>query len=170
MGLSATIPKERGSLRSLGTAGATTVRRNKLYRYVRKYSTCTKGHPWLNRPNYECNGADRARCIPLVNLRSTMSIRSADGRCRDVVWHRGCVAALFGDRDFIRRAVKTLSWRRFFVLLRRTGFSIENQGLGVCANRKFAVGWASHLYYWVYPGVMVGVMTLPFCKSGKVTV
>ena len=22
---------------------------------------------------------------------------------------------------------------------------------------KFAVGWASHLYYWVYPGVMVGV-------------
>ncbi len=23
---------------------------------------------------------------------------------------------------------------------------------------KFVVGWASHLYYWVYPGVMVGVM------------
>src|SRR5579862_4700908 len=22
---------------------------------------------------------------------------------------------------------------------------------------KFTVGWASHLYYWVYPGVMVGV-------------
>src|SRR5439155_6625844 len=23
---------------------------------------------------------------------------------------------------------------------------------------KFVVGWASHLYYWIYPGVMVGVM------------
>src|SRR6201998_4369445 len=23
---------------------------------------------------------------------------------------------------------------------------------------KFIVGWASHLYYWLYPGVMVGVM------------
>src|SRR5438128_6645305 len=23
---------------------------------------------------------------------------------------------------------------------------------------KFIVGWASHIYYWVYPGVMVGVM------------
>src|SRR6202140_4480372 len=23
---------------------------------------------------------------------------------------------------------------------------------------KFIVGWGSHLYYWVYPGVMVGVM------------
>jgi APA family basic amino acid/polyamine antiporter len=23
---------------------------------------------------------------------------------------------------------------------------------------KFTVGWASHLYYWIYPGVMVGVM------------
>src|ERR1700733_11089199 len=25
---------------------------------------------------------------------------------------------------------------------------------------KFAVGWASHLYYWVYPGCMVGVTAL----------
>jgi len=25
---------------------------------------------------------------------------------------------------------------------------------------KFIVGWASHLYYWIYPGVMVGVMGL----------
>src|SRR6185437_3717695 len=25
---------------------------------------------------------------------------------------------------------------------------------------KFMVGWASHLYYWVYPGVMVGVTAL----------
>src|ERR1700693_6237730 len=23
---------------------------------------------------------------------------------------------------------------------------------------KFIVGWASHLYYWIYPGVMVGTM------------
>src|SRR5262249_31637416 len=23
---------------------------------------------------------------------------------------------------------------------------------------KFVVGWGSHLYYWIYPGVMVGVM------------
>jgi basic amino acid/polyamine antiporter, APA family len=27
---------------------------------------------------------------------------------------------------------------------------------------KFIVGWASHLYYWIYPGVMVGVMGV-FC-------
>jgi APA family basic amino acid/polyamine antiporter len=27
---------------------------------------------------------------------------------------------------------------------------------------KFIVGWASHLYYWIYPGVMVGVMGI-FC-------
>src|SRR6476661_7436281 len=25
---------------------------------------------------------------------------------------------------------------------------------------KFIVGWASHLYYWVYPGLMVGVTSL----------
>src|SRR2546430_6586267 len=27
---------------------------------------------------------------------------------------------------------------------------------------KFLVGWASHLYYWVYPGVMVGVTAVIF--------
>src|SRR5258708_28416349 len=27
---------------------------------------------------------------------------------------------------------------------------------------KFIVGWASHLYYWIYPGVMVGVIGI-FC-------
>jgi len=27
---------------------------------------------------------------------------------------------------------------------------------------KFVVGWASHLYYWIYPGVMVGTMGI-FC-------
>ena len=25
---------------------------------------------------------------------------------------------------------------------------------------KFIIGWASHLYYWVYPGVMVGVTAI----------
>src|SRR5437773_6320143 len=25
---------------------------------------------------------------------------------------------------------------------------------------KFIIGWSSHLYYWIYPGVMVGVMGL----------
>ena len=27
-------------------------------------------------------------------------------------------------------------------------------------NAKFAVGWLSHLYYWVYPGVMVAFMAI----------
>ena len=29
----------------------------------------------------------------------------------------------------------------------------------VCAYRQ-ATGWASHLYYWVYPGCMVGVTAI----------
>src|ERR1700722_6943684 len=88
------------------------------YRYVRKYCTCTKGHPWLNWIDYECHGADRTRSISMVNLCSTMSIRSADGRCRDVVRNHRRVAALFGYRDFLRRVIKTLSRRRFLLLLR----------------------------------------------------
>src|SRR5437870_6005496 len=33
---------------------------------------------------------------------------------------------------------------------------------------KFIVGWGSHLYYWVYPGVMVGVMGV-LCGDRKST-
>ena len=32
---------------------------------------------------------------------------------------------------------------------------------------KFIVGWGSHLYYWIYPGVMVGVMGVLFGYSGR---
>src|SRR5437870_10770745 len=33
---------------------------------------------------------------------------------------------------------------------------------------KFIVGWGSHLYYWIYPGVMVGVMGV-LCGDRKST-
>jgi amino acid transporter len=36
-------------------------------------------------------------------------------------------------------------------------FLSKNQAFKWARLAKFMVGWASHLYYWVYPGVMVGV-------------
>src|SRR6202035_6081702 len=39
-------------------------------------------------------------------------------------------------------------------------FLSKNKAFKFARIAKFAVGWASHLYYWVYPGVMVGVTAL----------
>jgi len=41
-------------------------------------------------------------------------------------------------------------------------FLSKTQAFKFSRIAKFAVGWASHLYYWVYPGVMVGVTAI-FC-------
>src|SRR5271156_5798072 len=39
-------------------------------------------------------------------------------------------------------------------------FLSKNKAYRFARIAKFAVGWASHLYYWVYPGCMVGVTAL----------
>src|SRR5437764_6184930 len=39
-------------------------------------------------------------------------------------------------------------------------FLSKRQAFKWARTAKFMVGWASHLYYWVYPGVMVGVTAL----------
>src|SRR6478752_6711298 len=39
-------------------------------------------------------------------------------------------------------------------------FLSKRQAFKWARMAKFMVGWASHLYYWVYPGVMVGVTAL----------
>jgi len=38
------------------------------------------------------------------------------------------------------------------------GFLNHDKAWKYARLSKFIVGWASHLYYWIYPGVMVGVM------------
>ena len=56
---------------------------------------------------------------------------------------------------------KLLSGRRLLVLLRRAGVSSRRRTSTKFARiAKFIVGWASHLYYWGYPGLMVGVTAL----------
>src|SRR5450759_2508526 len=39
-------------------------------------------------------------------------------------------------------------------------FLSKNNTMRYARIAKFIVGWASHLYYWVYPGCMVGVTAI----------
>ena len=45
-----------------------------------------------------------------------------------------------------------------FVSLCRAGVPRQDQRYRFARIAKFTIGWASHLYYWVYPGVMVATM------------
>jgi basic amino acid/polyamine antiporter, APA family len=67
-------------------------------------------------------------------------------------------AAVPGHRGLLRGNGQAVSRHRQFVLLRGTVVSQPRQGVAYARLSKFIVGWGSHLYYWIYPGVMVGVM------------
>ena len=50
--------------------------------------------------------------------------------------------------------------RRVVVSLRRAGVRVQDESVKFARVVKFFTGWASHLYYWVYPGLMVGVTAI----------
>ncbi len=88
-------------------------------------------------------------------------VRRAAGRAGHVVRHFRRRRSVPGHGHRVRRTVQALSRRRFVLLLRRAGVSVEDQApRSSPAIAKFTVGWASHLYYWGYPGLMVGVTAL----------
>ena len=43
-------------------------------------------------------------------------------------------------------------------LFAEKAFLTIDEGYRFARIAKFAIGWASHLYYWVYPGVMVATI------------
>jgi APA family basic amino acid/polyamine antiporter len=82
---------------------------------------------------------------------------------RHVVRHLCRPAALPGDSGCLRRDFQALSRHRLQLLLRRAGAAVSKDKMFKYARvAKFIVGWGSHLYYWVYPGVMVAT-TGVFC-------
>jgi basic amino acid/polyamine antiporter, APA family len=74
---------------------------------------------------------------------------------RHVAGHLRRPAALSGHRGCLRRDLQALSRHRLQLLLRRAGLLSKDKAFKYARVAKFIVGWGSHLYYWVYPGVMV---------------
>src|SRR5258708_38470561 len=101
----------------------------KTTRYARNPYYSNQADPRPHRSNRQCYGADSAGRIPLVDLRSTMSLRPAHGRNWDVVRHHTRAVALLSHSHVLCRAFKALSRRGIIVFLRRTGFLIEIEGL-----------------------------------------
>ena len=69
---------------------------------------------------------------------------------------------MFRDRDFLCRAFQAVPRRGVVVLFAEQAFLSKTHAYKFARLSKFIIGWASHLYYWVYPGVMVGVTAILF--------
>ena len=66
--------------------------------------------------------------------------------------------AVPGYGRMLRGNGEALSRPRKFIYLRRTIVTESRQRWEYARLAKFVIGSASHLYYWIYPGVMFAVM------------
>src|ERR1700740_933048 len=109
-------------------------------RYVSNPCTPNQADSRPNRSDRERHGAYRAWSVSLVDLCTTMSLRPTYGRNWDVVRYCLGTVALFRNRHLLCRAFQTLSRRGIIVLLRRTSFLVEVEGIQICPNRQVH-GW-----------------------------
>ncbi len=112
----------------------------------------------VDRRNGERDGADRARSVPMDHVCRSSRLRLPVGH-GDVGWNLRRPDAGVRHRDLILGTRQALSRCRQFLSLRGTGISQQaRKPFSFARIAKFTIGWASHLYYWVYPGAMVATI------------
>ena len=101
-----------------------------------------------------------ALIAPGAFLWLTYAGQAAAGTTAPSMWigHPVCHSVVSGHRRLLRGNGKTISRHRQLVLLCRTILPQPRKAWPYARLAKFIVGWGSHLYYWIYPGVMVGVI------------
>ena len=68
--------------------------------------------------------------------------------------------ALLRHGDQLCGVGKVVPRPRFVVFYAEQAYLSKTHAYKFARIAKFITGWASHLYYWVYPGVMVGVTAI----------
>ena len=74
--------------------------------------------------------------------------------------HRGGLAALLRHGHLLRRTLEAVPGAGSSYFFAEQAFLSKTKAFKFARIAKFATGWASHLYYWVYPGCMVGVTAI----------
>ena len=124
--------------------------------------TATKPNSWLNRVNCQCDGADCARRLPLVDLCSTITLRRAYGWNCYVVGHCGCVVALSWQRpsltpncrSFIQAPVHPTSLLNRLFYRNRKSFDLPGSpssrwgGPAIFITGSTQVSWSPSLRSW----------------------
>ena len=85
---------------------------------------------------------------------------SADGGLRHVVRNRCGVVAVLCDRHLLRGISKLYPGAGSSYFFAEQAFLSKTHAYKFARLSKYIIGWASHLYYWIYPGVMVGVTAI----------
>ena len=101
-----------------------------------------------------------ALIAPGAFLRLTFAIQAATGTTGSAMW-AGVIAALLlclATAVCYAEMAKLYPGTGSSYYFAEQSFLNHDKGWKYARLSKFIVGWASHLYYWIYPGVMVGVM------------
>jgi amino acid transporter len=101
-----------------------------------------------------------ALIAPGAFLWLTFAIQSATGTTGPAMW-AGIVAALLlclATAVCYAEMAKLYPGTGSSYYFAEQSFLNHDKAWKYARISKFIVGWASHLYYWIYPGVMVGVM------------
>ena len=113
-----------------------------------------------DRLDDERHGVDRAGRIPLVDFAQQVQYGQPMAGC--AVWF-GIVLALllcFATAIAYAELSKLYPGAGSSYFFAEQAFLSKTGAYRFARLAKFIVGWASHLYYWVYPGVMVGVTAI----------
>ena len=111
----------------------------------------------LTGPDHERHGADRAGRLPVAHL-----FHPGHGRapprppCGSASWSPCCCA--WRRPSAMRKWPNCIPAPGSSYYFAEQSFLNHDTAWRYARLSKFIVGWGSHLYYWIYPGVMVGVM------------
>ena len=96
----------------------------------------------------------------MVDLRAAIAIRGADGGLGHLVRHPGRAALCFATAIAYAELSKLYPGAGSSYFFAEQAFLSKTNAYKFARISKFIIGWASHLYYWLYPGVMVGVTAI----------
>ncbi len=119
-----------------------------------------QGNAGPDRADEQCHGADRARGLPVADVRWPSANRRSRSRNVHVAGHSIRLAALLATAVAYAELSKLYPGAGSSYFFAEQAFLSKKQAFKFARVSKFMVGWASHLYYWVYPGVMVGVTAM----------
>ena len=96
----------------------------------------------------------------MVDLSRTVPLRGSAGGERHVVRIIAALLLCFATAISYSELSKLYPGAGSSYLYAEQAFLSKTKVFKFARIAKFIVGWASHLYYWVYPGVMVGVTAI----------
>jgi hypothetical protein len=119
--------------------------------------TTDEVHPWPHRVDQQCNGPHCSRRLSLAHLLSPSHYRGRGPAIHAPAmwWGIVCSALCLATAVAYAEISKLYPGTGSSYYYAEQALLSKDKAFKYARVAKFIVGWGSHLYYWVYPGVMV---------------